>query len=201
MPEAMSPDFREKMIEAIKAFKQKDYDAALIRVKEAEMIQSDTTATANLRGAISLQTGNFDDARKFFNEALTLDPTFYPAKFNLGEIPFQQKDYAASREVYRKLLEENPKDELAQYKVFLTYLLEKNDERAAEELEKIEFPSDTPAYYFAHAAWEFAHGNVAEAESWIQSSARIFPPHVNLIYAESLEELGWLNRGGTPPEK
>lgn len=193
----MTPEFREKVIEAIKAFHERDLEKATAKIAEAEKIQPGTTATANLRGAIALQSGNYAQAAKYFQRALEIDSSFYPAKFNLGEIEFRQKKYSEARVIFEKLLAENKDDELAQYKVFLTYLLQSDEKKAQEVLDAMKFPSNTPAYYYAHAAWEYSHRNTKEAASWVQSSARIFPPHVNLIYAETLEDLGWLKRKET----
>lgn len=190
----LKPAYRERVIEAINAFHAEDFETALKKVDEAETIQPGTTAIANLRGAIALESGRFAEAEKHFKAALAIDPDFFPAKFNLGEIPFKQKNYGESRQIYNKLLEEHPEDELVQYKVFLSYLLENKPEMAQKVLDNMKFPSDTPAYYYAHAAWDYKRRNAKEAEAWVQSSARIFPAHKNLIYAETLEELGWLRR-------
>ncbi len=194
-PEQLSPVFRQKMIEAINAYRAKDLKTAKARIDEAEKIQPGTTAAANMSGAIAMELEQYEAAKTDFERALAIDPTFFPAQFNLTEIPFQQKKYAEARTMLEALapLDSDGK-ELVEYKVFLTYLLEGQNDVAAKRLEAIKFPSDTPAYYFAHAAWEFAHDNRNEAQSWVQSSSRIFKPHQNAIFAETLEELGWLTR-------
>lgn len=191
-PEKLSPAFQKKIVEAITAYKLKDYAKAEKLANEANAIQPDTLAGLNLLGAIKLDQGQVDEAAKLFEKTLEKDPAFYPAKFNLAEIPFQAKEYDKAREMFEKLLAENPSDELAQFKIFLSYLLQKNMGKARKTLESIPWPGDTPAYYFAHAAWEYAHDNVKDAEGWIQSASRIFSPSANAIYAETLEELGWL---------
>lgn len=200
-PEVLTPAFRQRMIDAITAYRQKDFDTAKVKVEEAERVQPNTTAAANMQGAIAMELNDYDEARAAFERALEIDPDFFPAKFNLCEIPFQKKQYGEARELYKKLpTTDSSQSELVQYKIFMTYLLQKMEKEAQETLDAIKFPSDTPAYYFAHAAWNFAHENRKEAESWVQSATRIFPPHVNLIFAETLEELGWLKRGQAAAE-
>ena len=84
--------------------------------------------------------------------------------------------------------------ELLQYRVFLTYVLEKNDDAALEELDRMKFPSVTGAYYYAHAAWEFAHGNQTEALSWVYSGDWVFSRAKNTYFADVMYDLGWLTR-------
>lgn len=201
-PEKLSLAFRERMIDAIMAYRKKDFASAAAKVEEAERVQPNTTAAANMRGAIAMETDQYEEARTSFERALTIDPDFFPARFNLCEIPFQQKEYSQAREMLLKLpTKDSAQSELVQYKIFMTYLLEKKEKEAEEVLEAIKFPSDTPAYYFAHAAWDFAHERRTEAEGWVKSASRIFKPHENLIYAETLEELGWLKRNQAPQEE
>lgn len=200
-PEQLTPAFRERMIDAIMAYRQKDFATASAKLAEAERLQPNTTAAANMRGAVAMETDQYDEARASFERAVKIDPDFFPARFNLCEIPFQQKKYSEAREMYLKLpTKDSSQSELVQYKIFMSYLLEKKEKEAEEVLDAIKFPSDTPAYYFAHAAWDFAHERPKEAEGWIKSASRIFKPHENLIYAETLEELGWLKRNLVPKE-
>ena len=194
--EELSPALKRMIAEAISAYKQEDFPKALKLLNEVDAIQPGTLAALNLRGAIKLDQGDIKEAGKLFQEAHEKDPAFYPAKYNLAEIPFQEKDYDKAREMFEKLLRENPADELAQFKIFLSYLLQRNMEQAKEKLEALTWPGDTPAYYFSHAAWEYAHRNVEEAEGWIASASRIFSPNANAIYAQTLQELGWLKLRG-----
>jgi len=179
-PEKLSLAFRERMIEAIMAYRKKDFATAAAKIEEAERVQPNTTAAANMRGAIAMESDQYEVARTSFERALTIDPDFFPARFNLCEIPFQQKEYSQAREMYLKLpTKDSAQSELVQYKIFMTYLLEKKEKEAEEVLETIKFPSDTP----------------------VKSASRIFKPHENLIYAETLEELGWLKRNQVPQEE
>ncbi len=174
-PQVLSEAFGKKMVEAITAYRNKDYEKAKAKVDEAEKVQPGTTAAANMSGAIAMERQDFAAAKADFERALAIDPQFFPAQFNLTEIPFQQKKYAEARTLLQAIeITESTDTELIEYKVFLTYLLEGNTEEAEKRLEAIKFPSNTPAYYFAHAAWDFANERRNEAQSWIQSSGRIF---------------------------
>jgi tetratricopeptide (TPR) repeat protein len=193
-----SPEFHKAFYEAAAAFNKRDFAAALAKLDEAEKLQPKVAEAANLRGAVMVEEKKYEEGARLFREALALNPKLYSAKFNLAELPFLQKKYAEARTAFEALRAENPKDELVQFKIFLTYLLEKNDEAAKAELEKIKFPSDTPAYYFAHAAWDFAHGNDAGAKSWMDSSQRVFDAPKNIFFATTFYELGWLKNRPDP---
>src|SRR5205814_5694907 len=51
---------------------------------------------------------------------------------------------------------------------------------------------DTPALYYAQAAWEFKHNNAAKANDWIVSAKKIYSPALNLVFADSFYDVGWL---------
>jgi predicted Zn-dependent protease len=180
--------------EAIRAFNGRDYDSALAKISEADRMFPDTLYALNMRGAIAIEQRKMDDGEKYCLEALKRDPRFFPARFNLAEIPFVQKHYAAARKRFEDLLSEEPKNELLQYRIFLTHLLERNDTEARKALDALPFPSNTAAYYYAHAAWEFAHGNEAAAKGWIRSGEWVFPLAKNSNFADVLYDLGWLKR-------
>ena len=58
--------------------------------------------------------------------------------------------------------------------------------------------SNTPIYYYSHAAWQFAHGNAKVAREWIDRGNWVFPPARTRNYADVFYDLGWLTRPGAP---
>jgi tetratricopeptide (TPR) repeat protein len=189
------PDAYEKvMTEAAHAFLARDFKTALAQLDEADEIVPNTPMALNTRGAIAIEEKHFDEGRKYCEAALVQAPKYFPARFNLGEIPFLQKQYAEARKVFSELLAEDPKNELLAYRVFLTYLLEKNDAAAKAELDKMKLPGTTGAGYYAHGAWEFAHGNSKKAMIWLHAGDFIYSPDQNLYLAEVLCDLGWIGR-------
>ena len=71
--------------------------------------------------------------------------------------------------------------------------------RARRGLENIKFPTETPAYYFAHAAAEFAQGHERPAQKWIATARQIFRPELFPWFARPLYDLGWLEDKPSPP--
>ena len=189
-----TPEYRAALIEMVLGFNARDWKRALAAIETADKMRAPTTHTLNTKGAIFIEQKNFEEGVKYCKEALRLDPRYYPALFNLAEIPLMQKRYAEARVLFTKLLDANPKDDLVRFRVFLTYLLEKNDTAARATLGDISFPGDQPAFYYANAAWEFAHGNEAEAAHWIQRGDWVFGLRKAQPFADALVELGWTPR-------
>ena len=59
-------------------------------------------------------------------------------------------------------------------------------------MEQFQFTGDTPALYYAQAAWEFKHNNPDKASDWIASAKKIYSPALNSVFADSFYDLGWM---------
>src|SRR5438874_5287392 len=184
--------------QALQAYEQRDFDSAARLAEQADTAKPNQPQILNLRGAILLEQQKYDDAEGFFKEALKVDPKFREAQFNLADVPFRNKDYANARDRFQALLKQTPggdKNQAAQlinFKVFLTYLLEGKDSRAQKLMEQFQFSGDTPALYYAEAAWQFKHDNADKANDWIASARKIYPSASNALYAGGFYDLGWL---------
>lgn len=195
---AVSPEYRRELQEAVRAFNAREFPAALAALDRADRLEAATPLTMNTRGAAFIELRKFEEGAEYCRKALALDPKFYPARFNLCEVEFMQKNYAQARALFQALGDEHPHDELVQFRILLTWLLEGNEEEARQALEAIRFPSKTPAYYYANAAWEFARGNAAEARKWMQRGNWVFPPAATGNFAESFREVGWIQEALPP---
>jgi tetratricopeptide (TPR) repeat protein len=80
---------REKSnLEAIydKAFREFDaehYDEALKALDQIDGRQPDLAESLNLRGVVLMRQGKFDQAEKALRKAISLDPRFWNARYNL----------------------------------------------------------------------------------------------------------------------
>jgi tetratricopeptide (TPR) repeat protein len=184
--------------QALQAYEQRDFDSAVRLAEQADTAEPNQPQVLNLRGAILLEQQKYDEAERFFKQALKADPKFREAQFNLADVPFRNKDYAEARDRFQALLKQTPggdKNQAAQlinFRVFLTYLLEGKDSRAQKLMEQFQFSGDTPALYYAEAAWEFKHDNADKANDWITSARKIYPSASNAQYAAGFYDLGWL---------
>jgi tetratricopeptide (TPR) repeat protein len=187
-------EYKRLMNEVIHCYFNRDFRQALKLLDKADQIVPDTPMALNSRAAIAIEERHFADGERYCKEALAKDPKFLLSRFNLAEIPFLQKNYDAARKVYRELLEEYPEDEMIQFRIYLTYLLEKDEAGAKKRLDEFKFPSTTGAYYYAHAAWEFAHENPSEGHTWVRSGDWVFSPSKDANFAAVFYDLGWLDR-------
>ena len=146
------PAYRTALRNAIRAFSARDFKTTAAMVDEADKMLPATPTTINIRAAVAIEEKRYAEGRELCLKALNMNPRFFPARFNLAEIPFMQGKYAEARLGYEKLVNEDPKEELLKFRIFLTYLLEKNEAKAKEELDSIPLLNDTPIYFFAQSA-------------------------------------------------
>jgi tetratricopeptide (TPR) repeat protein len=188
---------RSRFEEAQKAFQQRDLETARKFVDEADAADPNQPAMLNLRGEILMEQKEFDQAEAAFKAASKADPKFREAQYNLAQIPFKKKDYAQARSRFETLFSQTPggdKNQAAQlikFKIYMTLLLEGKESRAQKMMEQFQFTGDTPALYYAQAAWEFKHNNPNKATDWIASAKKIYSPALNVIFIDSFYDLGW----------
>jgi tetratricopeptide (TPR) repeat protein len=189
---------RSRFEQSRQAYQQRDFDSALKFANDADGAEPNQAATLTLRGEILLEQKQFDQAEADFKKALKADPKFRQAQFNLALVPLKKKDYTTARDRFETLLGKTPggdKSEAAQiikFNIFMTFLLEGRESRAQKMMEQFQFTGDTPALYYAQAGWEFKHNNPNKATDWITSAKKIYSPALNLVFADSFYDLGWL---------
>ncbi len=193
-PKDMPPDYITTVQSAMRTFGARDFKTAIALVDKAEAMYQPSAVTVNIRAAIAIEEKKFDEGREYCLKALQLDPKFFPALFNLAEIPFMQGKYAEARLAYEKLLDEEASADLIKFRLYLTYLLEKDDERAKAQLDKIPLLNDTPIYFYAFAAWEFAHGDEKKAQGYLNSAETVFPKAKLSNFSDVFYDIGWLKR-------
>src|SRR5881397_666500 len=198
---------RSKFEQSQQALRQRDFATALKLVDEADQANPNQPAILNLRGEILMQQQQFDQAEAAFKKAAKLDPKFREAQYNLAQIPFKKKDYAKARERFEALYKRTPGGdknqaaELIKFKIYMTLLLEGKESRAHAMMEEFQFTGDTPALYYAQAAWEYKHNNAEKAAEWTTSANKIYSAALNNIFADAFYDVGWMQRpeGSTAP--
>ncbi len=189
---------KAKSDEAEQALQQHDLTAARKLIDEADAADPNRAATINLRGEIFLEQKDWDQAESEFKKALKIDPKLRDAQYNLAQVPFKKKEYAKARERFEALFnatsgaEQDRAAQLIKFKVYMTYLLEGKDSRAQKMMEQFQFTGDTPALYYAQAAWEFKHDNPSKANDWVTSARKIYSPALNTVFSDAFFDLDWL---------
>jgi Flp pilus assembly protein TadD len=191
---------RSKFEQAQQALRQRDLATALKLVDEADQADPNQAATVNLRGEILMQQEQFDQAETAFKKAAKLDPKLREAQYNLAQIPFKKKEYAKARDRFEALYKRTPGGdknqaaELIKFKIYLTLLLEGKESRAHAMMDEFQFTGDTPALYYAQAAWEFQHNNPEKAADWTASANKIYSSALNSVFADAFYDTGWMQR-------
>lgn len=146
----------------------------------------------NLRGKIHTDMKLWNEARKDFEAILQIDDKNVPAKFNLSELKFMQKQYADARQGFVALESDGDWGDLASYRAFLCDLLTSQENTARKELDAFDEVGAMPSYYFGNLAWQVVHRRPEDARSWLNQAERIYEPQRAHLYSSSLEELGYL---------
>jgi putative PEP-CTERM system TPR-repeat lipoprotein len=87
----------------------KHYDKALAAVQAMEKQQPDSAAVHNLKGRVFLSKNDRTSARASFEKALALQPAFFPAVANLGQLDLQEKKADLAQKRFEAYLEKNKK--------------------------------------------------------------------------------------------
>jgi tetratricopeptide (TPR) repeat protein len=198
---------RSKFEQSQQALRQGDFATALKLIGEADQADPNKPAILNLRGEILMAQQQFDQAEAAFKKAARLDPKLREAQYNLAQIPFKKKDYAKAQERFEALYnripggDKNQAAELIKFKIYMALLLEGKESRAHAIMEEFQFTGDTPALYYAQAAWEYKHNNAEKAQDWTNSANKIYSTALNSVFADAFYDVGWMQRpeGSTAP--
>lgn len=183
-------DSTRALIESVLAdFDQKKPDAALAKLETIEKKTPDDPLVLNLIGSAYTKKKDYLAGETYFRKAVKNSPNFFPAIFNLGEVFFLQKKYAEARDHFEMMRASDARHELLQFKLVLCDLALNETERAQRVMNTIKYPGDSPAWYYAHAAYENKMGNNKKAREYVAGARYIFGPKTAL-FDESFEAAG-----------
>lgn len=89
-------------------------------VSWSEAFPKDPDASFAL-GQILANEDNSEEATTAFRRTLEIDPNHYPAQEGLADLEFQAGNYAGSRDLYKQMIQVNPHDVNAYFKLGQTY--------------------------------------------------------------------------------
>ena len=75
------------------------YDDALKALDAIDARQPDLAESLNLRGVVYMRQGKYDKAEAALRKALSIEPRFWNASFNLAEIPFLKKNWVEAQPI------------------------------------------------------------------------------------------------------
>jgi tetratricopeptide (TPR) repeat protein len=143
-------------------YKAGHFETGLTKLDQQDKAKGPNGASLDLRGSIALEQGKFDLALQAFTEAHKLEPDLFAPRLHLGDLFLREKRYSDARNVYQRLLTETNiliSNEHLRYGLLVIALASHEEAAARSALESSKFPTESSAYYFTQAAWEFAHGS------------------------------------------
>jgi len=184
----------DSVASAKREFQNGKLDSAMTILQEAEKRGIRTGRSLDLHGCILMEQGKFDEAIKLFEAARESDRSTY-GQLHTGDTLRRQQKWEEARAAYQAAAKETNillTMERLRFGIFMTYLGAKDEERARNACEQITFPTESAAYYYAQAAWAFAHGSNRDGQNWIKRAQEIHPPKSTAWFARHLYDFGWL---------
>lgn len=89
--------------------RMKRYDKALAAADVLKKQQPKDPMVHNLKGGVYMSAGDPAKARAEFEQALALQPTYFPAAANLAQLAMKDKNYELAKQTLVKFLEKDPK--------------------------------------------------------------------------------------------
>lgn len=178
--------------EAFQFRNQGDWDDALTRVNAVLQHDPNNLGGHILRGDLYAKKRMWPQANDDFTAALKIKADNRVARFDLAEIKLMQRQYAEAKLAFLSLKDDSELGDLVAYKIFLCDLYGKNEDEASKEFVSFEHAGRGASYYYAHAAWNLYYKRPEDAQSWLDSAARIYTPNKNHNYLSTLEEFGYL---------
>jgi putative PEP-CTERM system TPR-repeat lipoprotein len=171
--------------------RRKDIDKALKAIDALERKQPDRPLAANLRGRVLMLKPDAAGARASFEQALKLDPVFFPAIASLAALDLAEKKPDAARKRFDDLLVAEPKNYRAM--LALAALLARTGGKPQEITEQIgnavkAAPTEpTPRLQLVNH--HLATGNAKAAMAAAQDAATAIPNHRELTHSVGRAQL------------
>lgn len=184
---------------AFAAFRAGQLEEAMQRVDALLAAEPPVARTLELKGRILHALGRFEDAEKFYFQALEKDPGLASVHFHLGEAAFRRASWADALQYYSVHLREQRGSRATALKLVYCYVASDNLTDAAKWMQAFD-PADElePTYYFARAALARAAGKPAEADEALRQARTLYG---NEVYARYDGDFAFLTRRMTPAQR
>jgi tetratricopeptide (TPR) repeat protein len=183
-------EFNLAVDRANKAIQAGKFADAEKQIDVAEKLRPNAAEIPNLRGVLLTREQHYAEAAEKFNQALAVDPKFYPAKFNLAELALLRGNVPEALQRYQELENVDRSSEVVQFKVAICYLLLGDETKAKGVTDIMPFPGNTPAYYYARAAAWFRKGNWLQVDHYVSTAHKYYPDGRCVYFEASLREVG-----------
>ena len=99
---------RDELQKGMEAFSKGDMTKAQQRFEKAISIYPQYARAYAAEGIIAIKSGDRVKAKNLFSKAIEVDETFVPAYLDLARADFQEKNYAETETLMRKVMTLNP---------------------------------------------------------------------------------------------
>jgi len=187
----------ETIEDVIKANRERRWTDVLQLTDRVPLDDPDYAGLLNLRLSALVQIKNYDEALTLlgFLEKMQKEVNADVTLFNYGEVHFVRGEYDQSEKYFSEFLalEGNELNALARFKLFLSYLLQGKSAEAEKMKAGIRSTISHPLFYYVNAAADFHAGREDEARDWLKSASNIYSLPLNVAFADTFKELGWLD--------
>jgi tetratricopeptide (TPR) repeat protein len=184
--------FDDAYKKAVQLFQKNQLLDALNEINKAAALKPNQANVENLKGAIYLQSRNFQLAEKAFLAALQLNPSLGMAKFNLGEVCMLQKNYPEAKKYFQEYLEKNPHNQITMYKIYLCELFNGYTANAEKEIKRLEIVENVkePIFQYCFIARYLLEAKIKEAFNKMKEVHEKYSENIISQYEDSLQERG-----------
>jgi len=197
------PAYMRALESAASAYATRHFSVALEKLDMADQIQADVPDTWNMRGAIYAEQHAYEKAADAFEKANKLNPGDFWAPYNVAQLLLMEKKYAEAVAAFDKLSVYRGHEELVEFKLVFANVLQGKMDEAKRVLDTMKFPSDTPAYYFANAAWYYGKKDEKQGKYWTRAGLKVFGIERAVSFYDALAGVGLVpmrNADGSVPE-
>ena len=142
-----------------------------------------------------MEQKKLDEAVAAFRAAHAADPALFAPRLHVGDALLRQQKWEEACAAYDVVMRETNiliSHEKLRFGVLMTHLGAGDKAGGQPAFERVTFPTETPAYYYAQAAWAFANGKKRDGEKWMRTAADIFDAKATAWFARPFYELGWI---------
>ncbi|CAN5238128.1 hypothetical protein BH20VER2_BH20VER2_03050 [soil metagenome] len=186
---------------ARRELQQGHLEEALAAIDQAEKSGSATTSSHDLRGLILLEQGKPEEALASFRAAQKAEPDAFLPRLHIGDALLRAKKWEEARAEYIEVIRSTnilKHNERLRFGILMTHLGAQDTAGAKEAYDRIKFPTESPAYYYAQAAWSYANGEKREGDKWLRTADDMFDEQKTAWFARPLHDFGWIKRKPAP---
>lgn len=191
VPLAPEDVFNKHAADAVAAFEREDFRIAMAHLDAALEMEPRSAFLHNLAGAVHTKQEDYPEARRSYERALEIEPGFFPAIFNMGELMFLEGNYEEALTFFQNLHRQAPGNELLGFKLVVIHLKLDQPEAARRIARTIRYPGETPAWYYSKGAILLAEGKRRHGMRHLRSAREIYTDQTSL-FEETLVEAGML---------